>query len=76
MLNDGSFTRLGSTGQRSTAIDLTLVTPGLALDATWSAGRDLLQSDHLPLHILLGDVEPAPAETDNSPGYHYYANAD
>ena len=55
LLNDGSITRIGHRGQQSTAIDLTMVTPDLYHEAHWSTGVDHLQSNHLPLHLVLGE---------------------
>ncbi|KAL8566015.1 hypothetical protein ACOMHN_019457 [Nucella lapillus] len=71
VLNDGSFTRIGQPGQRSSAIDLTLTSPDLSLDAEWTIGTDHLQSDHLPLHLLLHKADPTPAEIDTSPKILY-----
>lgn len=71
LLNDGSLTHIGQTGQRNSAIDLSLATPGISLDAYWETGDDHLQSDHLPIHLVLGNVEPASAETDQTPKYLY-----
>ena len=69
LLNDGSVTRIGVTGQRNSAIDLSLATPDVSLDAHWETGEDHLQSDHLPIHLVLGNVEPELAETDQTPKY-------
>ena len=71
MLNDGSVTRIGQTGQRCSAIDLTMVTTDLFHEADWSTGTDHLQSDHLPLHIVLGEADPGLAENDRTPKYQY-----
>ncbi|KAL8565014.1 hypothetical protein ACOMHN_003390 [Nucella lapillus] len=72
VLNDGSFTRIGQPGQRSSAIDLTLTSPDLSLDAEWTIGTDHLQSDHLPLHLVLHKADPTPAEIDTSPKFLYH----
>ncbi|KAL8580021.1 hypothetical protein ACOMHN_061342 [Nucella lapillus] len=72
VLNDGSFTRIGQPGQRSSAIDLTLTSPDLSLDAEWTIGKDHLQSDHLPLHLVLHKADPTPAEIDTSPKFLYH----
>ena len=40
LLNDGSATRIGQTGQRCSAIDLTMVTSDLFFEADWSTGID------------------------------------
>ena len=71
LLNGGSITRIGHRGQRSTAIDLTMVTPDLHHVAHWSTGVDHLQSDHLPLHLMLGEADTVLAETDRAPKYQY-----
>ncbi|KAL8575534.1 hypothetical protein ACOMHN_059599 [Nucella lapillus] len=68
VLNDGSFTRIGQRGQRSSAIDLTLTSPDLSLDAEWTIGTDHLQSEHLVLH----KADPTPAEIDTSPKFLYH----
>eukprot|EP00745_Piridium_sociabile_P032507 TRINITY_DN548_c0_g1_i12.p1 TRINITY_DN548_c0_g1~~TRINITY_DN548_c0_g1_i12.p1 ORF type:complete len:1198 (+),score=205.51 TRINITY_DN548_c0_g1_i12:1881-5474(+) len=71
-LNNGSMTRLAiQKGHRNSAIDLTLVTPKLSLDAEWETGSDHLQSDHLPIHITLGDHHPVPADRDQTPKFQY-----
>ena len=71
LLNDGSIARIGHRGQRSSAIDLTMVTPDLYHEAHWSTGIDHLQSNHLPLHLVLGEADPVLAETDRAPKYQY-----
>ena len=71
LLNDGAVTRIGHRGQRSSAIDLAMVTPDLYHEAHWSTGDDHLQSDHLPLHLVLGEADPVLAETDRAPKYQY-----
>jgi hypothetical protein len=68
-LNDGSFTRLGQTGQTDTAIDLTFVTPGIALDSVWATGDDELQSDHLPICVSLNNI-PISYEQMTTPQYN------
>ncbi|KAL8625927.1 hypothetical protein ACOMHN_012519 [Nucella lapillus] len=72
ILNDGSFTRIGQPGQGSSAIDLTLTSPDLSLDAEWTIGTDHLQSDYLPLHLVLHKADPTPAEIDTSPKFLYH----
>ena len=42
VLNDGSVTRLGSSKQRNSAIDLTMVAPDLQAAACWETGMDNL----------------------------------
>ena len=48
-----------------------MVTSDLFYEADWSTGIDHLQSDHLPLHIVLGEADPGLAETDRTPKYQY-----
>ena len=73
ILNDGSFTRIPDrAGQRCTAIDLTMASPSLAVDAVWRTADDHLQSDHLPIHIEIGRVAPAPEEIDLAPKYQIH----
>ena len=67
LLNDGSATRIDQTGQRCSAIDLTMVTSDLFCEADWSTGIEHLQSDHLSLHIVLGEAVPGLAEIDQTP---------
>ena len=55
----------------SDSIDLTMLTPDLYHEAHWSTGIDHLQSDHLPLHLVLGEADPVLAETDRAPKYQY-----
>ena len=64
LLNDGSATRIGQTGQCCSAIDLTMVTSDLLYEADGSTRIDHLQSDHLPLHIVLGEADHGLAEID------------
>ena len=71
ILNDGSFTRLGNTGQRNSAIDLTLVTPDLFKETDWTTGTDHLQSDHLPIHTIIQRAHPTPTDIDQTPKYQY-----
>jgi ribonuclease HI len=56
LLNDGSFTRIPDVANhRPTAIDLSFVSPSLAIDCDWSVGDDCLGSDHLPITIVLNE---------------------
>ena len=64
LLNGGSATRIGQTGQRCSAIDLTMVTSDLFYEANWPTGIDHLQSDHLPLHIVLDEADAGLTEID------------
>ena len=60
LLNDWSATRIGQTGQRCSAMDL-------LYEADWSTGIDHVQSDHMPLHIVLGEADPGLAEIGRTP---------
>ena len=48
-----------------------MVTSDLFYEADWSTGIDHLQSDHLPLHIVLGEADPGLIEIDQTPKYQY-----
>jgi hypothetical protein len=52
LLNDGSVTRLGTQGQQHTSIDLTLISPNLAISAEWTTVKDTMGSDNLPIGDL------------------------
>ena len=67
-LNDGSFTRLAQSNQADAAIDLTLATPRLAIDASWSTGDDERQSDHLPISISINKI---PSKMEERTDNHY-----
>nr|KAG5712850.1 hypothetical protein BaRGS_007447 [Batillaria attramentaria] len=71
ILNDCSVTRIGQGGQRNSAIDITLASPALCLEATWETGDDNMQSDHLPIHITLDQAVPAEEEVNSDPKYAY-----
>ena len=71
LLNDGSFTHIGYIDQRNSAVNISLASPELGLEATWETGSDPLQSDHLPIHLELGNVDPDPEAVDTSPAYQY-----
>nr|KAG5694280.1 hypothetical protein BaRGS_031998 [Batillaria attramentaria] len=71
ILNDCSVTRIGQGGQRNSAIDITLASPALCLEATWETGDDNMQSDHLPIHITLDQAVPTEAEVNSDPKYAY-----
>ena len=56
LLNDGRITRIADVStHKATAIDLSLVTPGLAVNCTWYTEEDCLGSDHLPIIIELNE---------------------
>nr|KAG5691618.1 hypothetical protein BaRGS_023789 [Batillaria attramentaria] len=71
ILNDCSVTRIGQGGQRNSAIDITLASPALCLEATWETGDDNMQSDHLPIHITLDQAVPTEEEVNSDPKYAY-----
>ena len=53
-LNDGMFTRLPQTRrEKPSAIDLTLISPGLFLDAYWECLDETLNSDHFMIQIII-----------------------
>ena len=54
ILNDGSITRISSPTVRPSAIDLTICSNNLALDAKWKTLADSMGSDHLPILIDMG----------------------
>ena len=70
-LNDGSFTRIGQGNQRDTAIDLSLASQDLMLEYQWETGSDPLQSDHLPIHISIGNLDLDYAESDTTPKFNF-----
>ena len=52
LLNDGRITRIPDVStHKATAVDLSLVTPDLAVNCTWYTEEDCLGSDHLPIII-------------------------
>ncbi|GFY57343.1 hypothetical protein TNIN_178471 [Trichonephila inaurata madagascariensis] len=51
LLNDGSNTYFHSPTQSFSAIDLSICSPSLLLDLTWSVLGNLLGSDHFPVVI-------------------------
>ena len=56
MLNDGRITRIPDVStHKSTAIDLSLVSPDLAVNCTRYTKEDCLGSDHLPIIIDLNE---------------------
>ena len=74
LLNDGSFTRIPDvSSHRSTAIDLTMLSPKLALSCSWKTYDDTLGSDHVPILITIN--ENANSEDTNPdimiPKYNY-----
>lgn len=59
LLNTGELTTVGTPTWRPSALDLTVVSPSLALSCDWSVHNDPLGSYHLPviLKISLGQTE-------------------
>lgn len=56
LLNDGSITRIPDVStHRPSAIDLSLVSPDLAVNTLWYVCEDTLGSDHLPIIIQLDE---------------------
>ena len=56
LLNDGRITRIPDVStHKVSAIDLSLVTPDLAVNCTWSIEEDCLGSDHLPIIIQFNE---------------------
>ena len=56
LLNDGRITRIPYLStHKATAIDLSLITPDLAVNCTWYTEEDCLGSDHLPIIIELNE---------------------
>lgn len=61
-LNDGSGTRYNSRNNTESVLDLTLVSSGVACNATWDVKRDFpMGSDHFPVVTRVG-IEVAEAE--------------
>lgn len=58
LLNDGSPTVITSPGGRESAIDLTLVTPGLARKATWEVEQEDFGSVHMSIRLELSSEIP------------------
>ena len=57
LLNDGSITRVPDvSNHRPSAIDLTLLSPSLAIDCTWSVEEDCLGSDHFPITLSFKEL--------------------
>ena len=56
LLNDGHVTRIPDVAnQRPTAIDLSLVSPSVAIESDWNVEENCLGSDHLPILISLNE---------------------
>ena len=54
LLNNGNITRIpDALDHAPSALDLTLVSPDLAIDQTWEIVEDTLGSDHMPIVTTL-----------------------
>ena len=73
LLNDGRPTRVPHvSGHRETSIDLTLVSPNIALDSSWYTIPDTLGSDHIPIVINLKEErQKCINQEDKVPKYQY-----
>ena len=72
ILNDGRITRIPDTAtHQPSAIDLSLVSPNLAVNCNWEVGNDSLGSDHLPIIITLNEKIDVQVENDKVPKYCY-----
>ena len=72
LLNDGHITRVPDvSNHRASAIDLTLLSPALALDYQWFVEEDNLGSDHLPIITIVNEKLDIPQEEDTVPKYRY-----
>ena len=72
LLNDGRVTRLpDNPSHRASAIDLTLVSPKLAVDSIWDVESDSLGSDHLPITLTINENPEVQTEEDQIPKYNY-----
>ena len=71
LLNDGSITRLPHRfGDNPSAIDLSLVTPGIGQQTTWQVLDDDLGSDHIPILISISRTLEG-ANTMDENGFNY-----
>ena len=74
LLNDGRITRIPDVStHKATAIDLSLVTPDLAVNCTWYTENDCLGSDHLPIIIELNEniKDDESEDVDKIPKFQY-----
>lgn len=76
LLNDGSMTTVGSHIWRQNALDLTIVSPSLALECDWSVHDDPLGSYHFPVitKILLNNNHYNATPIPNSSPLPYFPN--
>lgn len=74
LLNDGSITRIPDiSSHRASAIDLSLVSPNLAINCSWETSDDCLGSDHIPINILVNDIkiDECQVTEDIIPNFHH-----
>ena len=74
LLNDGRITRIPDVStHRATAIDLSLVTPDLAVNCTWYTEEDCRGSDHLPIITELNEntEDDESEDEDKIPKFQY-----
>ena len=78
LLNDGRITRIPDVStHKASAIDLSLVTPDLAVNCTWYTEEDCLGSDHLPIVIELNEnIKDAESEDEDKTHKFQYKHAD
>ena len=72
LLNNGNVTRIpDALNQSPSALDLTFVSPELAIDQTWEIIEDTMGSDHLPIVTTLQQKINIYLEEDTIPKYKY-----
>ena len=74
LLNDGRITRIPDVSTpKASAVDLSLVTPDLAVNCTWYTEEDCLGSDHLHIIIELNEniKQDEPEDEDKIPKFKY-----
>ena len=73
LLNDGRITRLPDNPKhKASAIDLTFLSPDLAINCIWDITTDSLGSDHLPIVTVIDELfAKAPEQDDCIPRYMY-----
>ena len=74
LLNDGRITRIPDVStHKATAIDLSPVTPDLAVNSTWYTEEDCLGGDHLPIIIEWNEniKDDEPEDEDKIPKFKY-----
>ena len=73
LMNDGSITRVPDIpNHKATSIDLTLVSPNLAIISTWHVEDDSIGSDHLPVILKFNnELHSKELEADIIPRFIY-----